>query len=128
MRQRHRAQRDLRKKMGVSDFIPGWKIAGEQNDLNSFGCYEEKGPQGSRSRSRKASEDTDVIIQVSSTWWLGLWWVEEMERSGWVLHILWENPHELWAPWVWEVRNQIFPEMMKTEGATSLVNICELPM
>lgn len=66
MRQRHRAQRDLRKKMGISDFIPGWKIAGEQNDLNSFGCYEEKGPQGSRSRSRKASEDTDVIIQVAA--------------------------------------------------------------
>lgn len=101
---------------------------GEQNDLTSFGYYEEKAPQGSRGRSRKAKEDTDVIIQVSSTWWLGPKWVEEMERRGWVLHVLWENPHELCAPWAWEVRNHIFPEMMKTRGAISLVNICELPV
>lgn len=89
---------------------------------------EEKGPQGSRGRSRKASENTDVIIQVSCTWWLGPWWVEEMERRRWVLHVLWESPLELWAPWVWEVRNHTFPEMMKTGGVTNLVNICELPM
>lgn len=98
-RQRCRACRTLRKKMGSSDFIPGWKISGEQNDVISSGCCE-KGPEGSRGRSRKVSEEADVVVQVSGKWWRGPWWVE-MERREWILRAPQkESPREFLVHWM----------------------------
>lgn len=90
-----RGPEGLQKEDGEFRFYSRVENHGGTKPSNQLGCYEEKGPQGSRGRSRKASENSDVIIQVISTWWLGQWWVEEMERRGWVLHVLWKNSYDL---------------------------------